>query len=149
MLIVTAFLHFCDYLPLDKNLAHLLNNFNSFYLRMIDTKFDWNWPADSGEKDFFIINMVSPIVAPHDPWGPWFEPTWIYIISGRFHVNTSSSGSVVLEKISKWPHPILVIISPLKKTWPLICTIVNSLYLRMIVPSVTETGLLVLENKIL
>jgi hypothetical protein len=44
--------------------------------------------------------MVSPIVAPPDPRGPWFVKTWIYIISGSFHVrvNMSSSGLVVLEK---------------------------------------------------
>jgi hypothetical protein len=41
-------------------------------------------------------------------------------------------GFAVLEKIFKWPHPIFVIISPLKRTWPLICTIQNSLYLRKI-----------------
>jgi hypothetical protein len=58
---------------------------------------------------------------------------WIYIISESFHVNMTYSGSVVLEKkIFKWSHPIFVIISPLKRTWPLICTILNSLYLRMI-----------------
>jgi hypothetical protein len=30
------------------------------------------------------------------------------------------------------PNPIFVIISPLKRTWPLNCTILNYLYLRMI-----------------
>jgi hypothetical protein len=68
--------------------------------------------------------MVFLIVAPPDPQGPWFEQTWIYIISKSFDVNMSSSGSVVLQmKIFKWPHPIFVIISPLKRTWPLIWTI--------------------------
>jgi hypothetical protein len=79
--------------------------------------------------------MVFPIVTPFDPRGPWFVQTWIYIISESFHLNMSSSGLVVLEKIFKWPHPIFaffVIISPLKRTWLLICTILNSLYLRMI-----------------
>jgi hypothetical protein len=42
--------------------------------------------------------MVFPIVAPTDPQGPWFEETWIYIISESFHVNMTYSGSVVLEK---------------------------------------------------
>jgi hypothetical protein len=36
------------------------------------------------------------------------------------------------KKIFKWPHPIFVIISPLKRTWPLIFIILNSLYLMMI-----------------
>jgi hypothetical protein len=42
--------------------------------------------------------MVFPIVAPPDPRGPWFVQTEVYIISESFHVNMSSSGSVVLEK---------------------------------------------------
>jgi hypothetical protein len=51
--------------------------------------------------------MVFPIVAPPDPRRPWFEQTWILIISESFHVNMSSSGSVIYEKkIFKWPHPI-------------------------------------------
>jgi hypothetical protein len=49
------------------------------------------------------VNMLFPIKAPYDPRGPWFEQTWIYIISESFHINMSSSGSVVLEKkIFKW-----------------------------------------------
>jgi hypothetical protein len=53
------------------------------------------------------VNMVFPIVAPSDPWGPWREQFWIYIISESFHVNLIYSGSMVLEKkIFKWPHPI-------------------------------------------
>jgi hypothetical protein len=52
--------------------------------------------------------MVFPFVAPPDPRGPWFVQTWIYTLSESFHVNMSSSGSVVLEKkIFKWPsYPI-------------------------------------------
>jgi hypothetical protein len=78
--------------------------------------------------DFFSIkayvNTVFLIVAPPDPRGPWFKQTWIYITSKSFHVNMSSSGPVVLEKETfKWPHPIFcifAIVSPLKRTWPLI-----------------------------
>jgi hypothetical protein len=64
--------------------------------------------------------MVFPIVAPPKPWGPWFEQTWIYIISESFHVNMSS---VLEKKICQWPHPIFVIISHLNRNWPLIWTI--------------------------
>ena len=54
-------------------------------------------------------------------------------MSGSFHVNLNFSGPVVLEKkIFKWPHPIFVIISPLKRTWPFIWTNLNSPYSRMI-----------------
>jgi hypothetical protein len=42
-------------------------------------------------------------------------------------------GQTVLEKkIFKWPHPIFVIISPLNRTWPFICTNLNSLHPRII-----------------
>jgi hypothetical protein len=52
------------------------------------------------------VNIVFPIVAPPEPQRPWFEETWIYIISESFHVNITYSGSVVLKKkIFKWPHP--------------------------------------------
>jgi hypothetical protein len=52
------------------------------------------------EKIFLkIIYKVFPIVAPPEPQGPWFVQTWIYIMSESFHVNMSSSGSMVLKKI--------------------------------------------------
>jgi hypothetical protein len=44
-------------------------------------------------------------MVPSDPQGPWFLQTWIYISSESFHINMSSSGSV-LEKIFRWPHPV-------------------------------------------
>jgi hypothetical protein len=52
---------------------------------------------------------LVPIVTPPDPLGPWCEQFWIYIMSQSFHVNMTYSGSVVLEKIFKWPHPICAI----------------------------------------
>jgi hypothetical protein len=42
--------------------------------------------------------MVSPIVAPPDPRGPWFEQTWICTISASFYVDLNISGLVVFEK---------------------------------------------------
>jgi hypothetical protein len=48
---------------------------------------------------------------------------------------------VLGKKIFKWPHPIFAFLwlsplwrgpGPLKRTWSFICTILNSLYLRMI-----------------
>jgi hypothetical protein len=77
--------------------------------------------------------MVFPIVALSDPRGPQFLQTWICTISGSLCVNLSYSGFVVLGKILKWPtlFCIFVIISTLKRTWPLICASLNSLYLGM------------------
>jgi hypothetical protein len=51
--------------------------------------------------------MIFPIVAPPDPRGPWFEQTWIYIISEIFYVNMSSWLCGSWEKNFKWPHPFL------------------------------------------
>jgi hypothetical protein len=42
-----------------------------------------------------------PIVAPSNPRGLWFEQTWICTMSGWFHENLNSSGTMVLEKIFK------------------------------------------------
>jgi hypothetical protein len=75
---------------------------NSLYLRMICTKCDWNWLAGSGEDIYSFFNISTcnfPIVTLSDPLGPLFEQTWIYIISEIFHLNMSSSGPVLLEKI--------------------------------------------------
>jgi hypothetical protein len=41
---------------------------------------------------------VSPIVAPHDPRGPWFQQTLSCTMSESFHVNFSSFRPEVLEK---------------------------------------------------
>jgi hypothetical protein len=96
--------------------------------------------------------MVFPIVAPPDPRGPWFVQTWIYTILGSFCVNLSFFGFVVLEKkffFFKWIHPIFCIfmmISPLKRTWPLICTMLNSLYLKIICIMFDRNWLDVLEK---
>jgi hypothetical protein len=56
-----------------------------------------------------------------------------FTLSESFHVNMTFPSSVVHEKIFKWPHPIFVIISPLKRNWSFIWTIQNPMiYQRMI-----------------
>jgi hypothetical protein len=133
------FLHFCDYLPFENTWPLICTNLNSLYLRIICTKFYWNWLASSGEEDFFFNANTTyyngfPYCGPSRPRVPWLVQTWIYIISESFYANMSSSGSVFSEKILNAPTHfcIFVIISPLKRTWPLICKTLNSLYLRMI-----------------
>jgi hypothetical protein len=62
------------------------------------------------EKIFFNINICKYGF----PYWPPRTMMWtilnlhniIYIISESFHVNMTYSGSVVLVKIFKWPHPI-------------------------------------------
>jgi hypothetical protein len=96
--------------------------------------------------------MVFPIVAPPDPRGPWFQETWIYIISESFHVNMTYFGSVVLEKkIFNWPNPIFAFmwLSPL--WWgpsPLFERFRIPFTKGWFMPSLIEIGLLVLEKKI-
>jgi hypothetical protein len=121
--------------PLKRSWSFICTILKSLYQRIICTMFDWNLPAASGEDLFFNINTCNygfPIMAPPDPWGSWFEEIWIYIMSESFHVNMTFSSSVVLEKMFKWPYPIFVTISPLKRNWSFIWTIQNPIYLKMI-----------------
>jgi hypothetical protein len=124
--------HFCDYLPFEEDLALHLNNLESplhkddLYKVLLKLG-SWFW------RRFFFFNMNTckygfPYCSPSIPLGTMIWTNLIYIVSESFHINMSPSGSVVLEKIFKWPQPIFVIISPLKRTLPLICTILNSLY---------------------
>jgi hypothetical protein len=49
----TPFLHFCDYLPFEEDLAlwpFIWRNLNFLYPRIICTKFDWIWLAGSEKK---------------------------------------------------------------------------------------------------
>jgi hypothetical protein len=125
---LAKFLHFYDYLPFEEGQALYLYNLE-FPLPKSDLYKVWLKLACWFWRRRFFFNTNTneygfPYCGPSQPWGPWFEETWIYIISESFHVNLTYSGSVVLEKkIFKWPHPIFVIISPLKGTWPFIWTI--------------------------
>ena len=97
--------------------------------------------------------MVFPIVAPPDPWGPWYEQFWIYIISESFHANMTYSGSVVLKKkIFKLTHPIFAFLrlSPLwRGPGPLFEQFRIPFTQEWFMPSLIEVGQLVLEKKIL
>jgi hypothetical protein len=138
--------------PLKRTWPFIWTIQNSLYPRMICTKFDWNWPAGSGER-FFAINTwntVFPIVAPSDPRGLWCEQFWIYIISESFHVNMTYSGLIVLENnIFKWPHPILAFLwlSPLWREPDPLFELFRILFTqRWFVQSLIEIGRLVLEK---
>jgi hypothetical protein len=96
-------------------------------------------------------SMRRKIVAPPDPRGPRCEQFWIYIISGSFHVNMTYSGSLVLEKIFKWPHPIFALLwlSPLwRGSGPLFAQFRIPFTQGWFMPSLIEIGQLVLEKKI-
>jgi hypothetical protein len=64
----------------------------------------------------------------------------------HFCVNMSFSGFFVHIKMFKCPHPIFVIISPLMRTWPLICKILDCLYLTIICAMLVEIGQLVFDE---
>jgi hypothetical protein len=53
----TPFLHSCDYHPLKSTWPFIWTNLNSLHPRIICTKFDWFWPADSGEEDFYKFSV--------------------------------------------------------------------------------------------
>ena len=81
------------------------------------------------------VNMIFLIAAPFDPRG-----TMVWKILNLHCIRKLPckydlfwlSGSVEEDVLMNPPHfCIFVIISPLKKTWPLIWTISNSLYRRM------------------
>jgi hypothetical protein len=131
----TLFLHFCDYPPLKGtwtfiwiNLIIPINSSCKICLYKVWLQMAcWFW------RRFFFpnINIIEygfPYRGPSWLRGPWFQETWIYIISESFHVNMTYSDSVVLEKkIFKWPHPIFAFLrlSSLWRgpSWPFIWTI--------------------------
>ena len=105
--------HFCIFeiiSPLKRTWPFIWTIQNSLYPRIIYDKFDWNWPAGSGEDFFFNIHKCKygfPYCGPSRPLGTmmWTILNLHYIRSS--HVNMTYSGSVVLKKkIFKWPNPI-------------------------------------------
>jgi hypothetical protein len=72
-----------------------------------------------------FVKMVLLTMAPSGPWETWIWLTFNLQYTKKFSVNLNFSVSVVPEKIFKWHYHIFtffVIISPLKRTWPLIWT---------------------------
>jgi hypothetical protein len=88
--------------------------------------------------------MASP-----EPQGLWFVQTWICTKKGSYSIK-----SELFWLRGSWedflmtpPHfCIFVIISLLKRIWPLICKILNFLY-GWFLPSLIEISLLDLEKK--
>jgi hypothetical protein len=93
---------------------------------------------DKGVLFFFNINtckMVFPIMSSSDHWGPKFVKTWIYTIQESFFVNLSFLALWFVRRIFLNGHTLFLDFCdylPFKRTWPLTCTVLNSLFLRMI-----------------
>jgi hypothetical protein len=66
--------------PLKRTWSLIWTNLNSLYPRIICTKFDWIWPADSGKDLFFKHQCIFTLLL-LSPLGegqfPSFEQTWI------------------------------------------------------------------------
>jgi hypothetical protein len=58
----TPFLHFCDYLPFEKDLALYLNKLKFHLLKDDFTKLDSIWPAGFGEED--VLNFLCVLLYP-------------------------------------------------------------------------------------
>jgi hypothetical protein len=129
------FLHFCDYLPFEEDLALALYNVKSplpkddlyqVWLKLAC----WFWRKDFSPK----INTCKngfPHCGPGQPPGTMICTNLNLQCFGKLLCKSKLFWLVVREKIFKLLHTIFVIISPLKRTWPLICTMLNSLYLKM------------------
>jgi hypothetical protein len=112
-------LHFCDYLPFEEELVLYFYNFEiplpkddlyHVWLKLAC----WFWRRFVFQHKHIMVNYGFPVMAPSDPPGPWFEE-----FESTLCQKYDLSSSVVHEKIFKWPHPIFLIISPLKRNWSL------------------------------
>jgi hypothetical protein len=103
--------------PLKRTWPYIWSNLNPLHPRIICNKFDWFWPAGSGEEDFqkfsvYSFSLLSPL---GNGLSPSFEQIWILFTLGQFVLSLVKIGLVVLEKIFKWPYPIFTFLwlSPL------------------------------------
>jgi hypothetical protein len=85
----------------------------------------------------FYVNRLFWLSVSTEDWGPWSELTLICTSWGCLDVNLrffwlSDSWEDLNSKRTPPYFPLFMIISPLKRTWPLIWKILNSLYSRMI-----------------
>jgi hypothetical protein len=85
-------------------------NLNSLYPKIICTKFDWFWPAGSGEEDFGKNSVYFYTFTIISPWRRVIPLVWTsrrFITQGWFVPSVVKLGPVVLEKkIFKWSYPI-------------------------------------------
>jgi hypothetical protein len=126
---LAKFLHFVIISPLKRTWPFIWTIQNSFYPRIICTKFDWNWPAGSGEDFFLYINTSEygfPYCGPSRPPG-----TMIWRNLNLHYIRKLSCKYDLFWLIGSWkdfqvtpPHfCIFAIISHLKRTWSLIWTV--------------------------
>jgi hypothetical protein len=120
--------------PLKKTWPFIWTNLNSLHPKIICFKFNFGLLVLE-KKIFKIFQCIFTLLllpSLGEGQSPLFEETWNHSSQGWFVPSLIKIGPVVLEKIFKWPHPIFVIISPLKRTCPFIWTKLNSLHPRII-----------------
>jgi hypothetical protein len=87
--------------PLD----HIASKFELFWLSGILMRFSKIFPIETD------VDILYPIVAPHNPQGPWIKCNWFCTISWSTCVNLNFYGTVVHEKkIFKLPYPIFALL---------------------------------------
>jgi hypothetical protein len=94
-------------IPLYKNLTLHLDNFlfSSFKNHLFKV---WlKLACWFCRKQFLQYKYGFSYCGPSQHQGPWYEQTWIYILSESFHVNKNSFGLAIFENnIFKLTHPI-------------------------------------------
>jgi hypothetical protein len=114
--------------PLKRTWLFIWTNLNSFHPRIICTKFDWFWSAGSGEEDFSKFSLYFLLFRyylPLEKGNPLLlKKIWIPFTQGQYVPSLVKIGPMVLEKISKWPHPIFTFCNylPFEEDLALICT---------------------------
>ena len=114
-------------------------NLNPLYPMMLCAKFGWNWPSGSGEEEFLISSMYFRYFVIISLW----KKAWTFILTNlnllhprmlcaKFGWNWPSGSWEEDFLILSMYFRYFVIISPWKRTWPFICTNLNSLHLWMI-----------------
>jgi hypothetical protein len=90
--------YFCIFVivsPLNRTCPFIWTILNSLHLRMICTKFHWNWPVGSGEEHFFFKNQcIFTLLLLSFIW-TISNPLYLRMISANFGYNwPSGSGEV-------------------------------------------------------
>jgi hypothetical protein len=112
---------------------------NSLHQRIICTKFDWFWPAGSGEEDSYKFSVYFYSFTIISPWKRAIPFLWKKINSHHPRIICAKSGSNLPNgfggedfQMTPYHFYIFVIISPLKRTWPFIWTNLDSIHPRII-----------------
>jgi hypothetical protein len=97
--------------PLKRTRPFNWTNWNFLHSRIICTKFDWFWPAGSGEEDFFFLfSVYFYSFAIISSWRGVIPFIWRNVnplpLRMIYAILVNISPVVLEKKISKWPHPI-------------------------------------------